>query len=114
MRPLILLLVLFGCTKPDTRPMRPVLLMNTEGAELVERASQVLNRADIECEFRPVAEIAPEQRPEWAADAESGWLLYVREDQAERAKAEYDAWITAMAARATPEPAEPFVLGPAL
>ncbi|MHC4470500.1 MAG: hypothetical protein ACYS99_05995, partial [Planctomycetota bacterium] len=112
---ILLLSILAGCQEPEPEPpaLEPVLRVDTDSPELVADAQAALEEAGVTAEFRPVGDVAVDDRPAWAADEESGWLLFIRPDQKDRAMAAYETWKDGLGGRTKesepkppPEPAE--------
>lgn len=99
----------------DPSSPRPILHIDTDDTDLLEQALAAIREGGPSAEWRAAKDVPAEDRGIWEVN-ETGWFLFVRGDEKDRAMAAYRAWVDATfenVERGGPAPIEPMVFGPA-
>jgi hypothetical protein len=122
----LLLVVLHGCAAEDAAKgaakevakerregLAPLLHMRADSEKTVREAAQALAKDGIPTELAPVADLEPEEIPEWMGDVEDGWVLFGKAEDRRRAEKALAAWWEELKKNAPPPPAKvvPLALG---
>jgi hypothetical protein len=118
----LLLALLHGCAAEDSakdaarerrQSLAPLLHMRAGSEKTVREAAQALAKAGIPTELTAVADLEPEEIPEWMGDVEDGWLMFGKAEDRERAEKALAAWWDELEKNAPPPPPEvvPLALG---
>lgn len=120
----LLLVVVHACVVEDAaeraakdaarqrKGLAPLLHLRADSEETARKSAQALAKAGIPTELAAVADLEPEEVPEWL-DADDGWVLFGRAQDRERAEKALAAWWDELERNAPPPPPDvvPLTLG---